>query len=117
MKESRFWFLFLIAGLVLFLLLGYHIVFIHLLGNYEANISFQSVASRSVSPAYAVFYLLFLVFALYHGFYGLRTILLEIEALARHHRTVTAILVVLGVGLFVYGTWALFAAMKIGAVG
>ncbi len=117
MKESRFWFLFLLAGLGLFLLLGYHIVFIHILGNYEANISFQSVAARSVSPAYAVFYLLFLLFALYHGFYGLRTILLEVEALARHHRTVTGILVILGVGLFVYGTWALFAAMKIGAVG
>ncbi len=117
MRESRFWFLFFFAGLVLFVLLGYHIVFIHLLGDYELNIGFQSVAARSASSAYAVFYLLFLLFALYHGFYGLRTILLEVEALARHHRTVTGVLVVLGVGLFAYGTWALFAAMRIGATG
>jgi len=55
-------------------------------------------------------YILLLGLALYHGLYGLRTMLFELTLKPATERTITAVLLVLGLGLFGFGTWAAIAA-------
>jgi succinate dehydrogenase / fumarate reductase membrane anchor subunit len=57
-----------------------------------------------------VTYVLLLGLALYHGLYGLRTILFELTLKPAAEKAVTALLLLLGLGLFGLGTWAAFAA-------
>jgi succinate dehydrogenase / fumarate reductase membrane anchor subunit len=55
---------------------------------------------------FTVSYILLLGVALYHGLYGLRTILFELTLSRVTEKVISAILLVLGLGLFGLGTWA-----------
>jgi succinate dehydrogenase hydrophobic anchor subunit len=48
--------------------------------------------------------------ALFHGLYGLRNILVELNPAAWLKKTISVVLLLLGLGLFVYGSWAAVAA-------
>jgi len=60
MKESIAWLLFVIAGLLLFVLLGAHITFIHLSSlfgiPYEETLKFSHVVKRSGNIEGVIFY-------------------------------------------------------------
>jgi succinate dehydrogenase hydrophobic anchor subunit len=105
------------AGLILIFLLGLHMFGFHfdtLLKLVEGDyLSWASVAERAEAVSQAVFYILFLGFALYHGFYGLRNILLELNLSEGTVGLVNKLLVVVGVLLFVFGTWAAIAAYRL----
>ncbi len=116
MKESTSWYLFIFAGLVIFVLLGIHMVIMHLDGillalgiGYENVLKFNSVFARGKQTFFVVLYILLLGFALFHGFYGLRTILFELNLKRGIKKAVTAILVLAGLALFAYGTYAAVA--------
>jgi len=66
----------------------------------------QSVLARSKDLIMTIIYTLFVGFGLYHGFYGLFGIFTEINLLKPYRRAVGAILIVLGVVLFLYGSFA-----------
>jgi succinate dehydrogenase hydrophobic anchor subunit len=53
--------------------------------------------------------------ALYHGFYGFRTILFELGLRKATQRFITVFFWIVGIGLFVFGAYAALAAkaMKI----
>lgn len=111
MRESRFWLLHLLSGAALAVLLGLHLAVMHLdglLGDGEP-ISFASVAARGESAAWRVFYLVFLAVALYHGFYGLRGVLLEAFREGAG-RAITTALVLVGAAAFLFGSYVILAA-------
>ena len=117
MRESTSWYLFLFAGLIIFVLLGLHMAIMHLdelllaLGTgYSDVLTFSSVLARSKQTFFMISYIILLGAALYHGLYGLRTILLELNFTRRLQQFVTAVLLVAGVGLFVLGTYVAMAA-------
>ncbi len=116
MKESTAWYLFVFAGLAIFVLLGIHMTIMHLDGillalgvGYENVLKFNSVFARGKQTFFVVMYILLLGFALYHGFYGLRTILFELNLKQGVKKAITAILVLTGLALFAYGTYAAIA--------
>ncbi len=115
MKESRGWFLFMIAGLLLFVLLGAHLIGMHLSSlfgiSYEKTLSFSHVAERSANVAFTIFYLILLALALFHGSYGVRAILLELPWSQGRERIITWIVAGIGLLFFGYGVWAALAAL------
>jgi succinate dehydrogenase hydrophobic anchor subunit len=114
MRDRTLWTWHIAAGAVILILLGLHMAIMHLnqtLGLFGPEpLAWESVAQRASSLFFTVTYVLLLGAALYHGFYGLRNILFELDPGAVLRRTINVGLSVLGLGLFVFGTWAALAA-------
>jgi len=117
MRDRTLWTGHIGAGLVILVLLGLHMAIMHLdatLGIFGTPgaepIEWESVVLRVQSLFFTVTYVLLLGAALYHGLYGLRNILLELNPGATVRRTINVGLSLVGLGLFGFGTWAALAA-------
>jgi succinate dehydrogenase / fumarate reductase membrane anchor subunit len=66
---------------------------------------------------FTVTYILLLGVALYHGLYGLRTILFELTLKPAVEKATTFVLLIAGLGLFGLGTWAAIAVHAIAIAG
>jgi succinate dehydrogenase / fumarate reductase membrane anchor subunit len=116
-RESTFWTWHLLAGLVILVVLGIHMFVMHLsklLGTNvgEGVLDYYSVMWRSTNFAYALMYVVLLGAALYHGLYGLRTIIFELTLSERAEKIISALIVFIGILLFIvgsYGTIAVFS--------
>ena len=112
MRETKLWTWHMVAGVVILLLLGFHMAYTHvgtlLTGNAD-NISKELSQQRDANPLFPAFFILMLGVALYHGLYGLRGILLELCPHPPAQRAMAVALLVLGLSLFALGS---FAAMK-----
>ncbi len=117
LKESTYWYLFLLAGLFILVLLSIHMTIMHLdqllvaigIGSGDV-LKFQSVLARGRQSFFMVSYIILLGAALYHGLYGLRTILFELNLKKGLQTAITAVLLIGGLGIFVYGTYVAIAA-------
>jgi succinate dehydrogenase/fumarate reductase cytochrome b subunit len=117
MRESGYWTWFLIAGLVIFVLGGLHMMTVHLNGiadifnpvGYDA-VDWKNVAYRSGNVFFTLGYIILLGAVLYHGFYGVRTILLELGLGKTAQRRLSVGLWIVGIILFAAGTFAAIAA-------
>ena len=117
MRDRTLWTLHIGAGVVILVFLGLHMAIMHLdatLGIFgtpgSRPVEWESVVLRMKSLFFAVTYVALVGAALYHGLYGLRNILLELNPGARLRRTIDVGLSLLGLALFVFGTWAALAA-------
>jgi succinate dehydrogenase / fumarate reductase membrane anchor subunit len=112
------------AGVVLFFLLGLHMLIMHMGGSVHLfaphgaeSVSIENSQWRDSQTWFALTYILLLGVGLYHGLYGLRTILLELTLKPALEKTVTALLLIVGLGLFGLGSWAAWAAHTVALVG
>ncbi|HPQ41879.1 MAG TPA: hypothetical protein PLV45_16040 [bacterium] len=112
MRQTKGWTLHVAAGLALLVFLGIHMTVMHLdrvtggMGSanvHEKPIAWENVVDRGRMVTTGVFYVFFLGIALFHGFFGTRTILLETDFGARNRKIITTVLVIAGVGLFIFG--------------
>jgi succinate dehydrogenase hydrophobic anchor subunit len=118
MGETKFWTWHLIAGVLILVLLGLHMVTMHigeLTGLFVVNTAVEPTApinsmARDSHIGFSIGYILLLGVALYHGLYGLRNILFELTLPQGVEKVLTALLVVIGLGLFSLGTWAAIAS-------
>jgi len=117
MRDQRLWTWHVLAGVVIFVLLGLHMGIMHLdtlLGWFTPAgvkpIDWVSVAERARLGIFAAGYVVLLGAALFHGLYGLRTILFELGPDAGAKRGLSLLLTAGGVALFADGTWAALAA-------
>lgn len=115
MRQTKGWTLHVAAGLALIVFLGIHMTVMHLdqvtggLGSanaHEKPIAWENVIERGKLAITGIFYVLFLGIALFHGFFGTRTILLETDFGARNRKIITTVLVIAGLGLFIFGSAA-----------
>jgi succinate dehydrogenase / fumarate reductase membrane anchor subunit len=118
MNETKCWTWHMAAGVVIFILLGLHMTTMHMGGltglfvshpAQEATAKINSQA-RDSRMSFVAGYILLLGIALYHGLYGLRTILFELTLRPAAEKAVSAVFLILGLGLFVLGAWAAIAA-------
>lgn len=72
--EVYAWFFMRVTGVVLLLVLVFHILWMHLVIGVD-NINFNVVAARWQNPLWRVFDMLLLIFALSHGTNGTRWVL------------------------------------------
>jgi succinate dehydrogenase / fumarate reductase membrane anchor subunit len=117
MRDRTLWTWHIFAGVVILVFLGLHMTIMHLNGTFptfnnpfggEAE-SWQNVAARAKSLFFTVTYVVMLGAALYHGLYGLRNILLELNPGAGLRKGINVVLSVVGLGLFAFGAWVAVA--------
>ncbi len=124
MRETKYWTWHMAAGVVILFLLGLHMLIMHMGGITHL---FAPQGGEAISKANSLFrdgklfftvtYILLLAVALYHGLYGLRTILFELTLKPIVEKLITFVFVVLGLGLFGLGTWAAIATHAIAIAG
>jgi succinate dehydrogenase hydrophobic anchor subunit len=114
MRDRTLWTWHIAAGLVILVLLGLHMAIMHLGSTLGISgpepVAWDSVAQRAQSLFFTVTYVLLLGAALYHGLYGFRNILVELNPAAGMRRVIDWGLSAIGLALFVFGTWAALAA-------
>jgi succinate dehydrogenase hydrophobic anchor subunit len=109
MRETKFWTWHMFAGLAILLLLGFHMAYTHIgtfIYGVDDNISMEMSQSRDALVIFPIFFIVMLGAALYHGLYGLRTILFELCPHPPAQRIMSAFLLLLGIGLFGLGTYS-----------
>jgi succinate dehydrogenase / fumarate reductase membrane anchor subunit len=75
-------------------------------------IDWANVVARGKSVAFLGTYVLLLGAALFHGLYGLRNIIYELTSARGWRALCNAVLIVMGLVLFVLGTWAAVAGRR-----
>lgn len=117
MRQTASWVWFIMAGVAILLLAGLHMTVMHLNGFFEifnpaggSPVTWENVVHRSQSSFFVLTYIILLAAVLYHGFYGLRTIIFELGIRRQTERYLTIVLWVAGIFLFAIGTYAAIAA-------
>jgi succinate dehydrogenase/fumarate reductase cytochrome b subunit len=117
MRDRTLWTWHLAAGVVILVFLGLHMAVMHLdatLGIFNPAgakpVDWASVVLRMKSLFFAITYVVLLGAALYHGLYGLRNILLELNPAAGLRTTINLGLWLVGLGLFAFGAYAAMMA-------
>jgi succinate dehydrogenase / fumarate reductase membrane anchor subunit len=119
MRDRTLWTWHIFAGVVILVFLGLHMTIMHLNGTFPAFFSdpgvgepesWQNVAARAQSLFFTLTYVVMLGAALYHGLFGLRGILLELNPGAGLRKGINVALSMLGLALFAFGAWVAIAA-------
>lgn len=111
MSEVKGWLLQRVSAVALVLVLGIHLWVLHFAGEH-AVLTLAGVSVRLKALSYMLVDYTLLGVALYHGLYGLRSVLLDYTAGKRAARTVTVGVWVIGVAAFAYGAYALIPFIK-----
>ena len=117
MRDQRLWTWHVGAGIVILVFLGLHMAIMHvdsLLGVFNAPrseaIDWENVVHRAQSAFFMVTYVVLLGTALFHGLYGLRNIVFELNPTSGLKKAVNVVLLIGGIGLFGLGAWAAIAS-------
>jgi succinate dehydrogenase hydrophobic anchor subunit len=110
MRESKLWFWHILSAVVILFLLGVHMGIMHLgeilgamgIGSGDA-IEAGRVFERSQQLLFMITYILLLGAALFHGLYGLRSMLLELSLSKAMEKAVGGLCACAGFALFLYG--------------
>ena len=122
MRDQKLWSWHVAAGIVILVLLGLHMAIMHLDAILKFTtlnpaggepIDWANVVARGKMVFFPVTYVLLLGAALFHGLYGLRNILFELNPKAGLKSAIAAVLIVAGLGLFVLGTWSAVASFTL----
>jgi succinate dehydrogenase/fumarate reductase cytochrome b subunit len=116
MRDRTLWTWHLFAGVVILVFLGLHMTIMHMdstlrifnpaPGDPEA---WENVVARAKDLFFTVSYVVLLGAALYHGLFGLRHILLELNPGGGLRRAIDTGLSLVGLALFAFGTWVVLA--------
>ncbi|MBU2551132.1 MAG: succinate dehydrogenase, hydrophobic membrane anchor protein [Proteobacteria bacterium] len=104
-----------VSGVVLAVAFAAHFIVLHMMG--DGPIDYKSVMTRLANPAWKVFDLVFLLFALYHAVTGMRLIVDDYIHHAGLRTFLTCCLWVLAVILFFTGVVIIFSIKAPGAAG
>lgn len=123
MRDQKLWTWHLAAGAIILFLLGLHMAIMHLdalLGIFNPAgghpIDWANVVARGQSLAFTATYILLLGAALFHGLYGLRNILFELDPAPPLKKALSWVLILVGVGLFIFGTWAAWVGHQVASL-
>ena len=123
MRDQKLWTWHLAAGAIILILLGLHMTIMHLdalLGIFNPAggypIDWANVVARGQSLAFTLTYILLLGAALFHGLYGLRNILFELDPAPPLKKALSWVLILVGVGLFIFGTWAAWVGHQVASL-
>ena len=116
-RETTKWTWHMISGVVVLVFLGLHMLITHfddVLGWFNPNpggsVAWENVIHRADSLFFPVTYVFLLAAALYHGFYGLKVIVFELNPSLGFQRTFTGLLWAVGIILFIVGVATLIVA-------
>lgn len=112
MGETAYWLLNIVCAIIILVLLGAHMGVMHLdavlsamFGMQPRPLAWENMIARGHSVTYTITYIILLAAALFHGLYGLRTMLIEFFSGERAARAITTTCIVAGVVLFAVGSY------------
>lgn len=112
MREARLWFWHIITAVVILFLLGAHMGIMHMGNSLQAlgigsahPTSSEEVFRRSQQFLFMITYIALLGTALFHGLYGLRSILFELSLSKTLEKAIGRLVAVAGIALFLYGSY------------
>jgi len=118
MRNTYLWLLQLVTGILIAVLLGVHMVWMHLdaiLGFFGIDVtestSWASVQDRGSQGIWVGLYVALLAVVLYHALNGLRNIILELTPSARTERIVTWAIIAFGIIAFIWGAYVPIALL------
>ena len=119
MWTTRLHLLHMFSGVVIAVLLGIHMVILHLgtiLGFFGADAtdatSWQSMLDRAGQGIWAGLYIALLAVGLYHALYGLRGIILELTPSVRTERIITWVFIIIGSITLIWGAYVPIAMLS-----
>ena len=119
MLRTRLHLMFLLSAVLIAVLLGIHMVVLHLegivslFGGSEVRpTDWEPMMGRSVQPLWAALFIALLAFSLYHALYGLRGIILEVTTSAKTVRFINWLFIIVGVVAFVWGSYIPIALLS-----
>jgi succinate dehydrogenase / fumarate reductase membrane anchor subunit len=123
MRESKLWFWHIVTAVIILALLGVHMCTMHL-GAILSSVGIGSsdpvraaqVFHRSQQLIFMVTYIILLGAALFHGLYGLRSMLLELSLSKAFEKVIGALCTIAGIGLFIYGSIVAVLVFQMGGV-
>jgi succinate dehydrogenase hydrophobic anchor subunit len=112
MRESKLWFWHILTAVIILILLGVHMGTMHLgavmkiFGTGSGDpVKSAEVFHRSQQTIYLISYIALLGAALFHGLYGMRSMLLELSLSKMMEKAISGICAVGGIALFIYGSY------------
>ncbi|HPR63749.1 MAG TPA: hypothetical protein PK014_05955 [Thermoanaerobaculia bacterium] len=122
MRETKLWTWHILAGIVILVFLGLHMIIMHMDAvlrifnpSEGAAIDWGNVVYRARMVFFMITYIVLLGAALFHGLYGVRTIIHELTIGEGLKKFASRVLLLLGFALFVIGTYAAIAARSMAA--
>lgn len=119
MSKTRFHVVHMLSGIVIAVLLGAHMVVLHLdgvLGFFGFSgpkpTSWEAVISRSTQVTWAGIYIALLAFVLYHALYGLRGVIVETASSQKTERAITWAFIIVGIVIFIWGSYVPIAMLS-----
>ncbi len=123
MRESKLWFWHILSAVVILVLLGIHMGIMHMgeiwgaLGIGSGDpVNSAEVFQRSGQFIFMITYIALLGAGLFHGLYGLRSMLFELSLSRAFEKTIGGICAVAGVALFIYGSYVAVAVFQMKGV-
>ena len=123
MRESKLWFWHILSAAVILVLLGVHMGIMHLgailsafgIGSRDPVRSAE-VFQRSQQFVFMTSYIVLLGAALFHGLYGLRSMLFELSLSKAAEKVFGGLCAVAGFVLFFYGSYVALAVFEMKGV-
>jgi succinate dehydrogenase / fumarate reductase membrane anchor subunit len=123
MRESKLWFWHILTAVIILVLLGLHMGIMHLsailnalgIGSDDPTKSAE-VFHRSQQLFFMITYILLLGAALFHGLYGLRSMLFELSLSKTLEKFIGGLCAVAGFVLFIYGSYVAVAVYQLKGV-
>jgi len=103
MREVHWKLLQYITGIGIFFLVGYHLIFSHFQS--DEITEWSSVSERAASAGWLTFYVLILIFGIYHVLHGIRGIILEFSLPPSAVKALDWAIVLIGVAVFGYAVY------------
>jgi len=103
MREVHWKLLQYITGIGIFFLVGYHLIFSHFQS--DEITEWSSVSERAASAGWLTFYVLILIFGIYHVLHGIRGIILEFSLPPSAVKALDWTIVLIGVAVFGYAVY------------
>ncbi len=110
------WFLQRISGIGLVLIIGIHWYLQHITQT-PAEWNYATVIVRLSDPIFRTLYVLFLTFALFHGFHGLWMVGRDYLHAKWSRTSMAAVLVTAGISFFVWGVTIIIANYEVTQTG
>ena len=105
-EHAWLWLAKMLTGVLIFALLGVHLVVNHLVA-VGGLLSYSDVLAYFAHPAIPIMEGVFLVFVVVHALLGVRSIILDLEPSTPAMRWLDGVLVLLGAAAIAYGLWLL----------
>jgi len=123
MRESKLWSWHILSGVVIAVLLGIHMAIMHMdavleiLGIGSGDpIRSDAVFYRSRQLYFMITYIILLAAALFHGLYGLRSMLCELSLSRALEKVIGTLCTAVGLVLFIYGSYVAMTVYRMGEV-